>query len=90
MHKITMNEVRLGENLARELKQRRRRAGLRQIDLAIKSRIALRTLQRYERGDHPPDNIALRKLAGALGTTSGALLDAAAPRETADQTAAAD
>lgn len=87
MHKITMNEARLGENLARELKQRRRRAGLRQIDLAIKSRIALRTLQRYERGDHPPDNIALRKLAGALNTTSGALLDAASPRETADQTA---
>ncbi len=87
MHKITTNEIRLGENLAHELKQRRRRAGLRQIDLAIKSRIALRTLQRYERGDHPPDNIALQKLAGALDTTSGALLDAAAPPEALDSTA---
>ena len=87
MHKITTNEVRLGENLARELKQRRRRAGLRQIDLAIKSRIALRTLQRYERGDHPPDSIALGRLETGLELPHGALLDAAAPREIDDQTA---
>lgn len=87
MHKITTNETRLGENLARELKQRRRRAGLRQIDLAIKSRIALRTLQRYERGDHPPDSIALGRLETGLELPHGALLDAAAPRETRDQAA---
>lgn len=77
MHKISTNDVKLGKNLARELRLLRRRAGLRQIDLAIKSRVALRTLQRYERGDHPPDNIALRRLAAALNTTSGAILDAA-------------
>ena len=87
MHKITTNEVRLGENLARELKQRRRRAGLRQIDLAIRSHIALRTLQRYERGDHPPDSIALGRLETGLELPHGTLLDAAAPRETADQAA---
>lgn len=87
MHKITTNEIRLGENLARELKRRRRRAGLRQIDLAIKSRIALRTLQRYESGKHPPDSIALGRLETGLELSHGALLDAAAPREIADQTA---
>lgn len=87
MHKITMNEVRLGENLARELKQRRRRAGLRQIDLAIKSRIALRTLQRYESGKHPPDSIALGHLETGLELPHGALIDAAAPRKIDDQTA---
>ena len=87
MHKITTNEIRLGENLAKELRTRRRRAGLRQIDLAIKSRIALRTLQRYERGDHPPDSIALGRLEAGLELPHGALLDAAAPRETDDQAA---
>lgn len=84
MHKISTNEIKLGENLARELRTLRRRRGLRQIDLAIKSRITLRTLQRYESGKHPPDNLALRRLASALDTTSGALLDAAAPREAED------
>ncbi len=90
MHKITTNETRLGENLARELKQRRRRAGLRQIDLAIKSRIALRTLQRYESGKHPPDSIALGRLETGLELPHGALIDAAAPREIDDQAAAAE
>lgn len=79
MHKISTDEVKLGENLARELRTLRRRRGLRQIDLAIKARVTLRTLQRYESGNHPPDNLALRRLASALDTTSGALLDAAAP-----------
>lgn len=79
MHKISTDEVKLGENLARELRTLRRRHGLRQIDLAIKSRITLRTLQRYESGKHPPDNLALQRLASALDTTSGALLDAATP-----------
>ena len=79
MHKISTNEIKLGENLARELRTLRRRRGLRQVDLAIKSRITLRTLQRYESGKHPPDNLALRRLASVLDTTSGALLDAADP-----------
>ena len=87
IHKITINNVKLGENLARELKQRRRRTGLRQIDLAIKSRIALRTLQRYESGKHPPDSIAIGRLEAGLELPHGALLDAAAPRENADQAA---
>lgn len=77
MHKIAVNDVSLSENLARELKKRRRRAGLRQIDLAIRSRITLRTLQRYESGNHAPDNIALHRLASALGTSSAEILDAA-------------
>ena len=87
MHKITTNNVKLGENLARELKQRRRRAGLRQIDLAIKSHVALRTLQRYESGKHPPDSIALGRLETGLELPHGALLDAAAPRETEESAA---
>ncbi len=87
MHKIVTSEVQLGENLAKELRTLRRRRGLRQIDLAIRSRISLRTLQRYERGDHPPDSIALGRLETGLELPHGALLDAAVPRETAGQAA---
>lgn len=77
MHNIVTNDVRLGKKLADELKTARRRSGLRQIDLAIKANVALRTLQRYETAKSTPDADSLRRIGQVLGTPSHDLLDAA-------------
>jgi transcriptional regulator with XRE-family HTH domain len=51
------------------LKQARINAGLEQIELAIKSNLTVRSLQRYESGKRKPNVETAQRLAAALGAT---------------------
>lgn len=48
------------------IREKRRRAGLTQVDLARKSGLHPVTLSRYETGGREPDLNSLRRLAAAL------------------------
>ncbi len=52
--------------LARRLIQRRRRAGLTQVELARRAGVRVETLNRIERGRTEPDFATIRKLVTAM------------------------
>jgi transcriptional regulator with XRE-family HTH domain len=57
------------------VREARARAHLTQMQLAVKSSIALRSIAAYESGEAEPNIESLSKLAGALGCTTDWLLD---------------
>lgn len=61
-----------------KLRQKRMDAGIKQVDLAKKVGVSLRTLQNYESGMRKPSNmIIVQQLADALNTTTSYLLGTA-------------
>ena len=61
-----------------KLRQKRMDAGIKQVDLAKKVGVSLRTLQNYESGMRKPSNmIVVQQLADALNTTTSYLLGTA-------------
>lgn len=59
-----------------ELRRLRQRAGLTQEALAERAEVSVSTIRKLEQGERPSAYIAtLRRLAGALGTTTAALLE---------------
>ena len=72
--------ARLGRNIA----TRRKALGLTQAALAERLGIDTETLSRFERGKHAPSLLTLERLAAALLTTCGVLLDEDAPHATTD------
>lgn len=61
-----------------KLRQKRMDAGIKQVELAKKVGVSLRTLQNYESGMRNPSNmVVVQKLADTLGTTTSYLLGTA-------------
>lgn len=54
----------------------RQDAGMKQYELAARAKVHPQTINRIEKGRVRPDLATLQRLADALGTTVGALLDA--------------
>lgn len=61
--------------LAKKIKELRSRKGMSQEELAEKSQLSLRTVQRIEGGETEPRGDTLQRLASALGTTPDELID---------------
>ncbi len=65
-----------GESFAARVREARTLRGLSQKELAERAKVALRTIQNWEGGVRRPSQFeAVSKLAGALGVTTGELLD---------------
>src|SRR5690349_14196497 len=60
--------------LAKKIKELRGRKGMSQEELAEKSQLSLRTVQRIEGGETEPRGDTLQRLASALGTTPDELI----------------
>jgi len=60
--------------LAKKIKELRSRKGMSQEELAEKSQLSLRTVQRIEGGETEPRGDTLQRLASALGTTPDELI----------------
>lgn len=63
------------------LKDKRELQAISQQDLASKSRVAKSTIVRIENGQHKPNWVTIRKLAGALGCDVSELLHLRQERE---------
>jgi transcriptional regulator with XRE-family HTH domain len=55
------------------IRELRRRLGLDEKDLALRSGLSVDTIRQIEEGNMQPSAITLRSLAGALGTTAAEL-----------------
>lgn len=62
-------------DLAKKIKELRTRKGMSQEELAEKSQLSLRTIQRIEGGETEPRGDTLQRLAKTLGTTPDELID---------------
>ncbi|MGY4386289.1 transcriptional regulator with XRE-family HTH domain [Pedobacter sp. UYP24] len=62
-------------DLAKRIKELRARKGMSQEELAEKSQLSLRTVQRIEGGETEPRGDTLQRLAEALGITPDELID---------------
>ena len=66
-------------DLARRLKERRKKLGLSQAELALKVEVSQPTIANWERGGHTPRHDALSRIASALGTEPSWLLSGEMP-----------
>jgi|GEM_PF-992009 len=63
------------ENLAQGVKNLRKRNGLSQEDLAFKSGLSLRTIQRVENGESEPTGETIKRISHTLGITPNEFVD---------------
>lgn len=63
------------KNLAKRVKELRKRKGLSQEELTENSGLSLRTIQRIENGETEPTGETLRRIAGALQVNPDELID---------------
>jgi transcriptional regulator with XRE-family HTH domain len=61
----------------------RNEAGLTQDDLAARTGVALRSIQRYEMGDNKPNNESITKIAKELGVSTSYLMGETSSRSSA-------
>jgi len=62
-------------NFTQNIKELRQRRGFSQEELAEKSGLSIRTIQRIENGETEPRGDSLKRLSGALGVTPDDLVD---------------
>jgi len=65
----------INQDLAKKVKELRKRSGISQELLADNSGLSLRTIQRIENGETQPTGDSIRKLSGALNVTPNELMD---------------
>lgn len=65
----------INQDLAKKVKEVRKRSGISQELLADNSGLSLRTIQRIENGETQPTGDSIRKLSGALNVTPNELID---------------
>ena len=65
----------INQDLAKKVKELRKRSGISQELLADNSGISLRTIQRIENGETQPTGDSIRKLSSALNVTPNELID---------------
>lgn len=70
------------EELARRIKELRIRKGFSQEELAEKTQLSLRTIQRIENGETEPRGESLKRLAQAFGVTPDDVVDWTAQEDT--------
>lgn len=63
------------ENLAKKVKEIRKRSGISQELLAENSGLSLRTIQRIENGETQPTGESIKRLSSALNVTPNELID---------------
>lgn len=63
------------KNLAKKVKELRKRKGLSQEDLAENSGLSLRTIQRIENGETEPTGETLKRISNALNVNAEDLID---------------
>jgi transcriptional regulator with XRE-family HTH domain len=75
---MIMNEL----NPMEKIKQLRQRLGFSQEELAEKSGLSLRTIQRIENGETEPRGDSLKRISAALGVTPNEIVDWAVQEDT--------
>ena len=63
------------KNLAKKVKDLRKRKGISQEELSENSNLSLRTIQRIENGESEPTGDSLKKISNALNITPDELID---------------
>ena len=72
-----MNKIKTmkNKNLAKKVKDLRKRKGISQEELSENSNLSLRTIQRIENGESEPTGDSLKKISNALNITPDELID---------------